>query len=151
MGHDWRMQLEPIGTVRSPREDPENTIGWGDVIARIELVDSLGTQSLVGLADFSHVDILFWFDRAAPRDSYTGLRPARGRSDMPPIGVFGARGPYRPNPIGSAPASSSRSATPGCPCAGSTPSTAPRCWTSSPSSRNCFRTTYANPNGASGS
>lgn len=100
MGHDWRMQLEPIGTVRSPREDPENTIGWGDVIARIELVESLGTQSLVGLADFSHVDILFWFDRAAPRDSYTALRPARGRSDMPPIGVFGARGPYRPNPIG---------------------------------------------------
>lgn len=93
------LEVRPIGTVRSPRVDPGNTVGWGDVVARIELVDELGTQSLVGLADFSHVDVLFWFHRTTPRDSYAGLARPRGRDDMPLIGVFGARGPNRPNPI----------------------------------------------------
>lgn len=93
------LQVRPIGTVRSPRADPGNTIGWGEVVARIELVDELGTESLAGLADFSHVDVLFWFDRVTARDSYAGLRRPRGRDDMPLIGVFGDRGPHRPNPI----------------------------------------------------
>ena len=94
------MQVEPVGTVSSPRTDPSNTVGWGDVVARVELDESLGTHALDGLGDFSHVEILFWFDRVPQPEFYSELMRARGRSDMPLIGVFGARGPYRPNPIG---------------------------------------------------
>jgi tRNA-Thr(GGU) m(6)t(6)A37 methyltransferase TsaA len=94
------MQLTPIGYVSSPRTDPGNTVGWGDVEARIDLTAELGRHALDGLADFSHAEILFWFDRADRRPSYAEPFRARGRADMPVIGVFAARGPHRPNPLG---------------------------------------------------
>jgi tRNA (adenine37-N6)-methyltransferase len=94
------VDVEPIGVVSSPRTDPSETTGWGDVEARIRLTSELGTRSLDGLADFSHAEIVFWFDRVTRRDSYADLSRARGRDDMPLIGVFAARGPNRPNPIG---------------------------------------------------
>lgn len=94
------MSLVTIGTVRTPRTDPDDTVGWGDVTARIELVPELGDASLTGLVDFSHVEVLFRFHLAEDREHYRGVRPARGRADLPPIGVFAARGPYRPNRIG---------------------------------------------------
>ncbi|MBD8057593.1 SAM-dependent methyltransferase [Cellulomonas sp. JH27-2] len=94
------MQLLAVGSVSSPRTDPDDTTGWGDVVARIDLVAALGTESLVGLADFSHVEVLFWFDRVVRRSDHTGTSRARGRADMPLIGVFAARGPNRPNPVG---------------------------------------------------
>jgi tRNA (adenine37-N6)-methyltransferase len=93
------MQVSAIGTVSSPRTDPDNTVGWGDVVAHVDLVEELGVHCLDGLADFSHVEIVWWFDRVEPRSSYAEPRRARGRSDMPLIGVFAARGPHRPNPI----------------------------------------------------
>jgi tRNA-Thr(GGU) m(6)t(6)A37 methyltransferase TsaA len=94
------MHVAAIGTVSSPRTDPSNTVGWGDVVARVVLDGSLGVHSLDGLADFSHAEIVFWFDQVAPRSSYAESSRARGREDMPLIGVFAARGPHRPNPIG---------------------------------------------------
>jgi tRNA (adenine37-N6)-methyltransferase len=94
------MQLIPVGRVSSPRTDPANTVGWGDVEARIDLVPELGEHALDGLAGFSHAEILFWFDQITPRASYAEPARARGRADMPLLGVFAARGPYRPNPIG---------------------------------------------------
>lgn len=36
---------------------------WGEVIAEIHLVKSLGRGALIGLEDFSHVEVLFWFDQ----------------------------------------------------------------------------------------
>jgi tRNA-Thr(GGU) m(6)t(6)A37 methyltransferase TsaA len=94
------MALEPIGVVRSPRTDVGYSDGWGGVVARVELRPELGTESLTGLADFSHVDVVYWFDQVRRRPSYAGLSHPRGRADLPMIGVFAARGPNRPNPIG---------------------------------------------------
>jgi tRNA-Thr(GGU) m(6)t(6)A37 methyltransferase TsaA len=94
------LPVRAIGYVVSARTDPADTTGWGEVEARIELTDELGTHALDGLAGFSHAEILFWFDRVTPRSSYAEPARARGRADMPLIGVFAARGPYRPNPIG---------------------------------------------------
>jgi tRNA (Thr-GGU) A37 N-methylase len=34
------------------------------------------------------------------RGDYRDLRPARGREDMPEVGIFCSRGPNRPNRIG---------------------------------------------------
>ncbi|MFB7527289.1 TrmO family methyltransferase [Streptomyces sp. NPDC056178] len=48
----------------------------------------------------SHVEILFAFDQLPERDDYREPRPYRGRSDLPPVGVFADRGPRRPNRIG---------------------------------------------------
>lgn len=94
------MALTVVGRVSSPRSDPADTTGWGDVVARIDLAHALGGHSLDGLAEFTHVEVLFWFDRVTRRASYAEPGRARGRADMPLIGVFAARGPNRPNPIG---------------------------------------------------
>lgn len=94
------MELTPIGQVRSARVDPVDTDHWGDVVAKIELVHSLGDQALAGLEDFSHVEVLFWFHQVIPRASYRDPRRPRGRADLPAVGVFAGRGPNRPNALG---------------------------------------------------
>jgi tRNA-Thr(GGU) m(6)t(6)A37 methyltransferase TsaA len=94
------VQLQPVGRVVSERQDETDTDFWGGVVARIELAPELGDRSLAGLADFSHVEVLFGFDRITPREHYRDVRPARGRADLPAVGVFAGRGPNRPNPIG---------------------------------------------------
>jgi tRNA-Thr(GGU) m(6)t(6)A37 methyltransferase TsaA len=94
------IQLRPIGIIVSSRSDPADTVGWGNVLTRIELVGALGAHSLEGLEGFSHVEIIFWFHRARRRDSYAEVSRPRGRDDMPLLGVFASRGPNRPNPLG---------------------------------------------------
>jgi len=49
---------------------------------------------------FSHVEVLFVFDRFPEAVDHREPRPYRGRSDLPPVGVFAGRGPRRPNRIG---------------------------------------------------
>jgi tRNA (adenine37-N6)-methyltransferase len=59
-----------------------------------------GDRCLTGLDGFSHVEVVFFFDRLAEREDYRQpLRP-RGRADLPEVGVFADRGPRRPNRIG---------------------------------------------------
>nr|WP_238447654.1 SAM-dependent methyltransferase [Micromonospora sp. 4G55] len=59
-----------------------------------------GDHCLTGLAEFSHVEVVFTFDRLPERDNYhQPLRP-QGRADLPEVGVFADRGPRRPNRIG---------------------------------------------------
>ncbi|MEU9369184.1 TrmO family methyltransferase [Streptomyces avermitilis] len=42
----------------------------------------------------------FIFDQFPEHDDFHEPRPYRGRSDLPPVGVFAGRGPRRPNRIG---------------------------------------------------
>ena len=93
--------VTPVGWVRAGRDDVEETDHWGQVISTIVVDDRFGDDCLVGLADFSHVEILFVFHVATERDDYTSTRRPRGRADLPAVGVFSDRGPRRPNRIGS--------------------------------------------------
>jgi tRNA (Thr-GGU) A37 N-methylase len=43
--------------------------------------------------------VVYVFDRTTEREERP-LRPARGRPDLPPVGIFCDRGPRRPNRIG---------------------------------------------------
>lgn len=92
--------LSPIGAVRSERTDPGDSDHWGDVVSTIVVDERFGPQSLVGLTEFSHVEVLYLFDRLAERDDYRVTRRPRGREDLPAVGVFADRGPRRPNRIG---------------------------------------------------
>ena len=92
--------VTPIGRVRSPRTDPADTDRWGAVESTIVVEEHLGEDALTGLADFSHVEVLFVFDQAEPRAHYRELLRPRGRADLPEVGVFAHRGPRRPNRIG---------------------------------------------------
>ncbi|AXL90006.1 transcriptional regulator [Streptomyces sp. CB09001] len=94
-------EITPIGTVRNDRTDVQHTDNWGAVRSTITVDERFGEACLQGLEDFSHVEVLFVFDRLPELDDYREPRPGRGRADLPPVGVFAGRGPRRPNRIGS--------------------------------------------------
>lgn len=92
-------EVRPIGVVRSPRRDLDDDF-WGAVEAEIALGPEFGPEALAGLADFSHVEVLFLMHRVDPRQVETGARHPRERTDWPRVGVFAQRGKARPNRIG---------------------------------------------------
>ena len=95
------IDMTPVGTVHNGRTDPQDTDHWGGEESTIVVDARFGDAGLTGEADFSHVEVLFFFDRLAEREDYSKpLRP-RGRADLPEVGVFAERGPRRPNRIGS--------------------------------------------------
>lgn len=91
--------LEPIGVAHTaydskasaPRQAP-----LADAPARIELFRQSGVEhALEDLGSWSHIWVLFWFDRAGhwkPK-----VLPPRSETRR---GVFATRAPHRPNPIG---------------------------------------------------
>jgi len=92
-------EVRPIGVVRSPRKDLADDF-WGKVDAEIVLAEDLPDEALAGLADFSHVEVIFLMDRVDPAKVETGARHPRERMDWPMVGIFAQRGKARPNRIG---------------------------------------------------
>ncbi len=91
--------LEPIGFVRSPRDDTSDDY-WGDVEARIELRPEFGAEVFDGIEAFSHVEVVFFFDRVPENGIEHGARHPRGNTAWPLVGIFAQRGKNRPNRIG---------------------------------------------------
>lgn len=91
--------VSAVGFVRSPRKDLSDDF-WGAVEAEIVLDEAFGPEALFGLADFSHVEILFLMHRVDAAKVETGARHPRERADWPLVGIFGQRGKARPNRIG---------------------------------------------------
>ncbi len=94
-----QFSVRAIATIQNSRIDPAETDHWGEIVSRIVLEPEFDESALLGLDEFSHVEVLFALDRAAERDCYEP-RPSRGRVDLPAVGVFADRGPRRPNRIG---------------------------------------------------
>jgi tRNA-Thr(GGU) m(6)t(6)A37 methyltransferase TsaA len=92
-------EVKAIGVVRSPRKDLTDDF-WGKVDAEIVLADDLPEAAFAGLADFSHVEVLFLMHRVDPAKVETGARHPRERMDWPLVGIFAQRGKARPNRIG---------------------------------------------------
>jgi len=92
--------LDPIGVVHSPFtervEAPRQGLVRPDAAGVIELMAGKGFEdALADLSGFSHIWVLFWFDRNLgwrPK-----VRPPRSEIKR---GLFATRSPYRPNPIG---------------------------------------------------
>ena len=91
--------LTPIGHVRCARTEPTDD-GWDAVPASIHLVAPYGAEALTGLDAFSHVEVVFLFDRVAEAEIETATRHPRGRTDWPRVGIFAQRGKTRPNRLG---------------------------------------------------
>ena len=91
--------MEPIAYVQGGRRDVRDD-GWGDNRSTIELVPGLPEESLDGIGDFSHAEILFVFDRVSPDAVVLGARHPRGNTAWPAVGIFAQRGRNRPNRLG---------------------------------------------------
>ena len=92
--------MRPIGLVRGGRSEPIDD-AWERVESRIELDPAqFAPDAMAGLDTFSHVEVIFHFDKVRPEDVNTGVRHPRGRKDWPRVGIFAQRGKDRPNRIG---------------------------------------------------
>ena len=97
MFSNWKIVLEPVGFVKTKAVGKE--VRDKNVISQIVFREDL-TDALAGIEDFSHIFVLFWLHEI--EDKAKGIKKVhpRGRQDMPLLGVFATRTPYRPNPIG---------------------------------------------------
>jgi tRNA (adenine37-N6)-methyltransferase len=92
--------LEPIGYVRGGRA-ADSDDDWGRSLARIELdAGAFAPDALAGLADFSHIEVVYFFHGVDAAEVETGARRPRGRTDLPLVGIFAQRGRTRPNRLG---------------------------------------------------
>ena len=94
------IEIEPVGVVRGAREAARDDY-WGGARSTIELSGRFDEDALDGLDAFSHVEVIFWFDRVDPAKIATGARHPRNNTDWPAVGIFAQRGKNRPNRIGS--------------------------------------------------
>ena len=95
-----KVELEPIAVVRSPRADVRDD-DWGGLEAEIVLDARFAPDALDGIEQFSHAEIVFFFDRVDPAKIVAGARHPRNNRDWPAVGIFAQRGKARPNRIGS--------------------------------------------------
>ena len=91
--------LTPIGIVHSTRSVVEDDL-WDQERARIELDPSFEPEALLGLADFSHVMVVFHMDQIDPAKIERGARHPRGNEAWPRVGIFAQRAKNRPNQLG---------------------------------------------------
>lgn len=92
--------VEAIGFVEAVRHHAEDDF-WGGEEACITLAETFMPEALQGLAEFSHVEILFLFHEVEPSKVVRGARHPRNNAAWPAVGIFAQRGKNRPNRIGS--------------------------------------------------
>jgi tRNA (adenine37-N6)-methyltransferase len=94
------ISMVPIGIVHSTVAKPIDDV-WGELISRIDLDTArFAAESLAGLDEFSHVEIVFAFHQVSESEIESTARHPRGREDWPKVGIFAQRGKNRPNRIG---------------------------------------------------
>lgn len=91
--------LEPVAVVHSPRTQRTDA-DWANVESVIELRKPYTAESLEGLADFSHLEIVFLMHAIDESEIVASSRHPRENPDWPRVGIFAQRGAKRPNRIG---------------------------------------------------
>lgn len=94
------LTLTPIGTVSSSRTEAIDD-DWDSVTCSVTLDSGqFDVEAVAGLGDFSHVEVVYVFDRVEPGTVQTGARHPRGNQGWPRVGIFAQRAKARPNRIG---------------------------------------------------
>jgi tRNA-Thr(GGU) m(6)t(6)A37 methyltransferase TsaA len=92
------IKLKPVATIRNSRIEATDDY-WGEVITEITLEDHIPAEAFENIEKYSHLEIIFYFDKAdAGQMVYSG-RP-RGNPDYPVMGIFSQRKKDRPNHLG---------------------------------------------------
>jgi tRNA (Thr-GGU) A37 N-methylase len=93
-------EVQAIGKIEGARDDLEDDY-WGGQESCIVLSAGIPPEALQGIETFSHVEVLFLFDRVAASKVVLGARHPRNNRDWPEVGIFAQRAKARPNRIGS--------------------------------------------------
>jgi tRNA-Thr(GGU) m(6)t(6)A37 methyltransferase TsaA len=96
-------KVTPIGYITSPIKSPpkRKDFYWQEIEAEI-VVEPRLALGLNAIESFSHVIVIWWMDKATDSSKVALEVVPRGRKDLPLVGVFASRSPYRPNPVGKA-------------------------------------------------
>ncbi len=90
----------PVGRVVGGRAEARDD-DWGRETAIIRLdAGRYGPDAVAGLDAFSHLEVVYHFDRVPVDRIQTGARHPRGNTDWPLVGIFAQRGKNRPNRLG---------------------------------------------------
>jgi tRNA-Thr(GGU) m(6)t(6)A37 methyltransferase TsaA len=90
--------LKPVAWVKNNRHKPLDDF-WGNIISEIVLDEEIPEHSFKRITDFSHLEIIYYFDQTK-EDHIPYSRRPRGNPDFPEMGVFAQRNKDRPNHIG---------------------------------------------------
>lgn len=94
-----KIEFHPIAFVRNTRKEPTDDF-WGNVISEIILVDELPEECFQGIEEFSHLEIIFYFDKANTKEILKGAAHPRDNVEFPLTGIFAQRKRNRPNLLG---------------------------------------------------
>ncbi|MBI5034954.1 MAG: tRNA (N6-threonylcarbamoyladenosine(37)-N6)-methyltransferase TrmO [Chloroflexi bacterium] len=91
------IQFQSIGIVRNGILEAHRDTHWDEIESEIS-VDEKWRDALDGIAEFSHIWVIFHIDRV-PAPTTLRIQPIK-QADLPVVGIFSTRSPQRPNPIG---------------------------------------------------
>lgn len=93
-------EMVPIGVVRNARTEATDD-DWDRINSTIHLDPGMLDESATaGLRSFSHVEVVFVFDRVDPDRVARGSRHPRGNRSWPEVGILAQRAKDRPNRLG---------------------------------------------------
>jgi tRNA-Thr(GGU) m(6)t(6)A37 methyltransferase TsaA len=104
-GQDRTFSVTAIGIIRRPGLADDATTEMGEYFdpfaeSLIEVFPQWA-DGLTGIEAFSHLVVVLYLDRAAPRRPDEPLRHRlESLDEMPEVGLFATRSPRRPNPLG---------------------------------------------------
>ncbi|MFJ9462643.1 tRNA (N6-threonylcarbamoyladenosine(37)-N6)-methyltransferase TrmO [Viridibacillus arvi] len=94
-----QISIYPIAIVNNNCKAIEDD-NWGSIISTIELAENINESSLKGINEFSHLEIVFYFDKVADDNIQFEARYPRNNKEYPKVGIFAQRGKNRPNKLG---------------------------------------------------
>ena len=90
--------LRPVAFVSNTRTDLSDDF-WGGVVSEIELAPHIPEDAFNGIEEFSHLEVIFYFNQSDPSEIVYHGHP-RGNPNWPDIGIFAQRKKNRPNALG---------------------------------------------------
>lgn len=90
--------LQPVAFVKNTRTDIADDF-WGTVVSEIELAEYIPAEAFNGIDSFSHLEIIFHFDKSDRSKAVYHGHP-RGNTIWPDVGIFAQRKKDRPNALG---------------------------------------------------
>ncbi|MFI5822861.1 SAM-dependent methyltransferase [Streptomyces rishiriensis] len=98
MPDPMRIEITAVAQVVAGHVDPVDDF-QGGVESIIRLNEDFPLETLAGLEDFSHLEVVWHFHRANPADVALHARSPRNNPDWPATGTFAHRNHRRPNQL----------------------------------------------------
>jgi tRNA (adenine37-N6)-methyltransferase len=93
----WTVQA--VAVVRSTREEAVDD-DWDGETSSIQLLPPFDERSVQGLEEFSHLEVIYLFDRVDPAATHVHARRPRGNPAWPEVGILAQRAKDRTNRLG---------------------------------------------------